>query len=499
GVFDKERFIDLLAHFQAYEVKEGAAKAKKLAGYHQFHAVRKAVQHTIRAANHDGDRKAGVIWHTQGSGKSFTMALYASRLERAPELGNPTVVVVTDRNDLDDQLFDTFQEHPDLFVSKPEPAEDRADLREKLKRVSGGIVFTTMQRFALLDDEKEYPQLTDRRNVIVIADEAHRTQYGFGSKVSVNKDGAKLASGGYAQHLRNALPFATFIGFTGTPVETKDRNTRAVFGDEIDTYDLAQAVADNATVPIYYTARLPQLRFDDELKAVLDETVDDLLVEQDVPDQENTKSRWSRLEAVAGAPERLQRVATDIVEHFEARREAMGGGKAMVVAMSRRVCVALHDAIGKLRPEWVSGDDKQGLIKVVMTGSAGDPEEFRPHIRKKSQLEELARQFKKPETTFSLAIVRDMWLTGFDAPCLHTLYVDKPMRGHGLMQAIARVNRVFGEKPGGLVVDYLGIGAELKAALAAYSQGDRQRAGIDQDAAVRELLRALEAIVDLLN
>lgn len=499
GVFDRARFLDLACFGQAYEVKDGAAKAKKLAGYHQFHAVRKALAKTIEAAAPSGDRKAGVVWHTQGSGKSFTMALYASRLERAQALDNPTIIVVTDRNDLDGQLFDTFSAHPDLFVSAPEPVETREELREKLVRASGGILFTTMQKFALLGEESAFPKLSERRNIIVIADEAHRTQYGFSSRVSVRGNTVTLQSGGYAQHLRDALPGATFIGFTGTPVESHDRNTRAVFGDEIDTYDIARAVHDGATVPIYYTARLAQLSFDDEVKKTLDANVSDLLEDEEVTERARTESRWSRLEAVVGAPERLNLVAKDIVEHFETRRAAMGGGKAMVVGISRRVCVALFDEIAKLRPDWVAEGDKEGVMKVIMTGSAGDPPDYQPHIRSKARLRAIADHFKEPETTFALAIVRDMWLTGFDAPCLHTLYVDKPMRGHGLMQAIARVNRVFGEKPGGLVVDYLGIGAELKAALAEYSSEDRDNAGVDQQAAVRELLATNEAISDLLN
>lgn len=499
GVFDKAHFVELACFYQAYEITDGAAKAKKLAGYHQFHAVRKALAATTRAASPSGDRKAGVIWHTQGSGKSFTMALFASRLEQAAGLDNPTVVIVTDRNDLDDQLFDTFAAHPDLFVSAPETVENRDDLRAKLVRTSGGIIFTTMQKFALGAGETEFPQLTDRRNVVVIADEAHRTQYGFGSRVSVNDQAASLTSGGFAQHLRNALPNAAFIGFTGTPVETKDRNTPAVFGDYIDTYDIAQAVHDGATVPISYTARLAQLRFSDDEKSRIDAEVDALLEAEDSDDRERSKGRWSRLEALIGAPDRVQLIAKDVVAHFEQRQEAMGGGKAMIVCMSRRICVALYQAIAALRSDWVADDDVQGALKVVMTGAAVDPPEFQPHIRNKKRLRALAEHFKAAESPFKLVIVRDMWLTGFDAPCLHTLYVDKPMRGHGLMQAIARVNRVFGDKPGGLVVDYLGIGAELKAALAAYSARDQDSVGVDQDAAVRELISTYEAIVDFFN
>ncbi|MBI2260288.1 MAG: type I restriction endonuclease subunit R [Caulobacterales bacterium] len=499
GVFDKSRFLELAALGQAYEVKDGAAKAKKVAGYHQFHAVRKAMAATIAASRPTGDRKAGVVWHSTGSGKSFTMALYASRLERAPELENPTVLMVTDRNDLDDQLFDAFSAHPDLFATTPSAVEDRDDLRTALGRASGGIVFTTMQKFGLVAGEASFPELSSRRNIIVVADEAHRTQYGFKSRVTVRGETAALTSGGFAQHIRDALPHATFIGFTGTPVETADRNTRTVFGDQIDTYDIAQSVEDGATVPIYYTARLAQLRLNEEAKAALDEGADTVLETEETTEAEKHKGRWSRLEALVGAQDRVDLIAADIVEHFEQRREAMGGGKAMIVAMSRRIGVALFDAIIALRPDWAGSEDGSGMLKVIMTGSAGDPPEYQPHIRNKGRLRKLADRFKEPSSGFDLVIVRDMWLTGFDAPSLHTLYVDKPMRGHGLIQAISRVNRVFGEKPGGLVVDYLGIGAELKAALTTFSARDQQKAGVDQDTAARLLLAEHEAIIAMLN
>ncbi|WP_029417056.1 type I restriction endonuclease subunit R [Brevundimonas bacteroides] len=499
GVFDKSRFLELAALAQTYEVKDGAAKAKKVAGYHQFHAVRKALAATIAASRPTGDRKAGVVWHSTGSGKSFTMALYASRLERAPDLGNPTVVMVTDRNDLDDQLFDTFCAHPDLFATTPIAVEDRDELRAALGRAAGGIVFTTMQKFGLVAGETSFPELSARRNIIVVADEAHRTQYGFKSRVTVRGETASLTSGGFAQHIRDALPNATFIGFTGTPVETADRNTRTVFGDQIDTYDIAQSVEDGATVPIYYTARLAQLRLHEEAKAALDEGADEVLEAEETTQAEKHKGRWSRLEALVGAQDRIDLIAADIVEHFEQRREGMGGGKAMIVAMSRRICVALFDAVTALRPDWAGNEDGAGMLKVIMTGNAGDPEGYRPHIRNKSRLRKLADRFKDPTSGFDLVIVRDMWLTGFDAPSLHTLYVDKPMRGHGLIQAISRVNRVFGEKPGGLVVDYLGIGAELKAALTTFSARDQEKAGVDQDAAERLLLAEHEAISAMLT
>jgi type I restriction enzyme R subunit len=495
GVFDRSRFLDFAIWFSAYRVENGVARDKKLAGYHQYHAVNKALAATVNAASAGGSHKAGVIWHTQGSGKSLTMAFYVSKLEKHPALKNPTVVVVTDRNDLDEQLFGTFVAHPDLFQVVPEKAESREDLRARLNRASGGIIFTTMQKFApngvLRNDV-----VSDRANVIVIADEAHRTQYGLGAQVD-RKTGQ--INYGLATHLRDTLPNATFIGFTGTPIELSDRNTYQVFGDVIDTYDIAQAVDDGATVPIYYTARLVQLHFDQELREVIDEGSDEILEGEEETEREKQKSKWSRLVAVAGAPDRVKTIAADIVSHFEERRDAMGGGKGMIVAMSRRIAVALYDEIARLRPGWVDADDAKGIVKVVMTGSASDPIEFRPHVRRKSENEKLANRFKDPDDPFSLVIVRDMWLTGFDAPCLHTLYVDKPMHGHGLMQAIARVNRVFGQKPGGLVVDYLGLGAELKQALAAYSQSDRERTAIDQEAAVRLLLAKHEAASDFLS
>jgi type I restriction enzyme, R subunit len=490
GVFHPDRFLDLVVNFGAYEIQDGAARGKKLAGYHQFHAVNKAVRATESAAS-VGSRKAGVVWHTQGSGKSLTMAFYVSKLERSAKLKNPTVIIVTDRNDLDDQLFGTFTEHPDLFRVTPENAEDRDDLRDKLRRGSGGVIFTTMQKFAP-EGEGRNDAISDRDNVIVIADEAHRTQYGLNA--SIDKKTGKTRYG-LAVHLRDLLPNATFIGFTGTPIELVGRDTYNVFGDVIDTYDIAQSVEDGATVPIYYTARLAQLHLDTDARSVLDEGSDDLLEGEEASDRERHKSRWSRLEAIAGAPERVKLIATDLVDHFEQRLDAMGGGKGMIVAMSRRIAVDLYNEIVRLRPDW----DKDGALNIVMTGRADDPAEFRPHVRKKSDNKKLADRFKDPADPFKLVIVRDMWLTGFDAPCLHTLYVDKPMRGHGLMQAIARVNRVFGVKPGGLVVDYMGLGVELQHALAAYSQTDRDQTAKDQDLAVQHLLMQHEAVCDLLE
>jgi len=495
GVFDRRRFLDIAVRFSTYEIENGAPHSKKLAGYHQYHAVNKALGTTLTASSTDGSRKAGVIWHTQGSGKSLTMAFYVSLLERHPALRNPTIVIVTDRNDLDGQLFGTFVSHPDLFQATPENAESRDDLRIRLNRASGGIIFTTIQKFAP-DDVVRNDSISDRSNVIVIADEAHRTQYGLSARVDRRTGQIRH---GLATHLRDTLPNATFIGFTGTPIALTGRDTVQVFGDVVDTYDIAQAVDAHATVPIYYTARLVQLHFDSDVREVVDEGSDELLETEEPHDKERQLSKWSRLAAVAGAPTRVRQIAEDVVRHFEERRDAMGGGKGMIVAMSRKIAVSLYDEMSKLRPEWASDEDGEGAIKVVITGNAADPLEFKPHIRKKSENQKLASRFKNPDDPFSLVIVRDMWLTGFDAPCLHTLYLDKPMHGHGLMQAIARVNRVFGQKPGGLIVDYLGLGAELKQALAAYSQSDREQTAIDQAAAVRLLLAKHEAIGDFLS
>ena len=469
GVFAKDRLLELVRHFVAFE-DDGAAVLKKVAGYHQFHATLKAVETTVRAASPEGDQRAGVVWHTQGSGKSLTMTFFAGKLVLEPELGNPTIVVLTDRNDLDDQLFGVFSRSADLLRQAPVQARDRAHMRELLSVASGGVVFTTIQKFVPDEKGDGFPLLTDRQNVIVIADEAHRSQYDFVD--------------GFARHLRDALPNATFVAFTGTPVELEDRDTRNVFGDYIDVYDIQQAVDDGATVPIYYESRLARLDLKLEEKSKLDKDFEEVTEGEEEPRREKLKSKWAQLEAVVGTEKRLKLIARDIVEHFERRLEAMEG-KAMVVCMSRRICVDLHDQIAHLRPEWE--------IKVVMTGSASDPAEWQRHIRSKSGREELARRFKDPDDVFKLVLVRDMWLTGFDAPSLHTMYVDKPMRGHGLMQAIARVNRVFRDKPGGLVVDYLGIADDLRKALATYVEsGGRDSGALDQGEAVAVMLEKHE-------
>ncbi len=505
GVFDKRRFLDLVRHFVVFE-EEGGKVLKKIAGYHQFHAVNVAVHETVRASStpedydlgetpegymarrrHEGqpgDQRVGVVWHTQGSGKSLTMAFYAGRVIAASAMLNPTIVVITDRNDLDDQLFGTFSRcQEDLLRQAPEQARDREHLRELLQVASGGVVFTTVHKFFPEKKGKKYPLLSERRNIVVIADEAHRSQYDF--------------IDGFARHMRDALPKASFIGFTGTPIEISDKNTRAVFGDYISVYDIRRAVRDRATVPIYYENRLAKIELDENERPSLDEDFEEVTEGEEIEGKEKLKTKWSAIEALVGTEKRIALVAEDLVRHFEGRLEALDG-KAMVVCMSRRICVELYDALVRLRPEWHDADNTKGVLKVVMTGSAADGEAWQPHIRTKARREALANRFRDPDDPFRVVIVRDMWLTGFDAPSLHTMYVDKPMRGHGLMQAIARVNRVFRDKPGGLVVDYLGLAAELKAALRTYTEsGGQGEAKLDQDAAVQvmkekhEVCRAL--------
>jgi type I restriction enzyme R subunit len=493
GVFDRRRFLDLIQYCIVYEDFGGGKLSKKLAGYHQFHAVRVAVKETLRAAKMQietdrakdtrgryeagqkpggklGDRRVGVVWHTQGSGKSLTMAFYAGRIIRQPEMGNPTIVVLTDRNDLDDQLFGTFSRCQDLLRQPPVQAESRADLREKLQVESGGVVFTTIHKFFPEEKGDRYPVLSERRNIVVIADEAHRSQYDF--------------IDGFARHMRDALPKASFIGFTGTPLELTDKNTRAVFGDYISIYDIQRAVEDKATVPIYYESRLAKLELDEAERPKIDPDFEEVTEGEEAERKEKLKRKWAQLEAIVGAQKRLKLVARDLVHHFEARNEALEG-KAMIVCMSRRICVELYREIAALRPEWHHEDDDEGAMKVVMTGAAADPPDWQQHIRNKLRREQLANRFRDPQDYFRMVIVRDMWLTGFDAPSLHTMYVDKPMRSHGLMQAIARVNRVFGDKPGGLVVDYLGLAQELKEALATYTEsGGTGKTAIDQDEVV---------------
>ncbi|MDD3182958.1 MAG: type I restriction endonuclease subunit R [Alphaproteobacteria bacterium] len=495
GVCDQRFFLEILRRFTVFQ-SNGKDVFKIIAGYHQFHAVRHAVDCTLQATASGGDRKVGVIWHTQGSGKSLLMAFYAGAVIASAEMHNPTLVVLTDRNDLDDQLFGTFSLCRDLIRQTPAQADNRDELRKLLSVASGGVIFTTIQKFLPADGEETFPLLTDRKNVIVIADEAHRSQYGF--KAKIDKKTGDMAYG-FAKHLRDALPNASFIGFTGTPIENTDVNTPAVFGDYIDVYDIQRAVEDGATVPIYYESRLAKLQLDDEEVKALDAEVDDLTEDEEANDRERKKSKWSRVEAIVGAETRLKQVAADIIQHFENRLSALDG-KGMIVCMSRRICVALYDEIIKLRPEWHSEDDTLGALKIVMTGNiANDPPEWLKHTGSKARRDLLAKRARNAKDPLKLVIVRDMWLTGFDAPCMHTMYVDKPMHGHGLMQAIARVNRVFRDKPGGLIVDYIGIAHNLKQALSIYSPGDREEVGIDERQAVSEMMRRYEIVRDMFH
>jgi len=482
GMFEKRRLLDFLRYFMVFEDMGKGDPIKKIAGYHQFHAVNKAVQTTIQATRPTGDRRAGVVWHTQGSGKSLTMVFYAGRLVLDPAMQNPTIVVITDRNDLDDQLFGTFSRCSELLRQPPQQAESREHLQMLLRVSSAGIVFTTIQKFMASEDNEP---LSDRHNIVVIADEAHRSQYDF--------------IDGFAKHMRDALPYASFIGFTGTPIAKADANTRSVFGDYISVYDIQRAVDDHATVPIYYEGRLANLELDQNERPKIDPQFEEATENEEVERREKLKSKWAALEAVVGAEKRLKLIARDLVDHFEARLDVMDG-KAMIVCMSRRICVELYKEIVKLRPEWHGADDAHGSLKIVMTGSAADPLEWQPHIRTKKQCEDLAKRFKNAKDPFKIVIVRDMWLTGFDVPCLHTMYLDKYMRDHGLMQAIARVNRVFKDKPGGLVVDYLGVAQELKQALATYTEsGGHGKATIDVEEAVEAFLDKYDACCALFD
>ncbi|HEX2863860.1 MAG TPA: type I restriction endonuclease subunit R [Deinococcales bacterium] len=497
GLFEPSRFVGFLRSFVAFP-SDGAKVSKVIGAYHQVHAALSALEATARASSLGGDRRGGVVWHTQGSGKSLTMAFYAGCLVRDTRLGNPTLVVLTDRNDLDDQLFGTFSRCSALLGQEPARAESRAELRRLLSVRAGGVVFATIQKFAPDAGDEAHPLLTDRENVVVIADEAHRSQYGFAGKVKEAEDGAFLGYG-FAKYLRDALPNATFVGFTGTPVALDDRNTREVFGEYVSVYDIARAVEDGATVPIYYESRLAELALPEDAKPRVDAEFEEVAEDAEETAREAAKRKWAQLEAMVGTPQRLALVAADISQHFAARCEVLDG-KAMIVCMSRRIAVALFEELAKLHPDWVSDDDTQGALKVVMTGSASDPLNYQPHLRSKGRLEALAGRFKNPDDPFRVVIVRDMWLTGFDAPSLSTLYLDKPMRGHTLMQAIARVNRVFKDKPGGLVVDYLGLADELRAAMATYTAGGGQgRPTLDQGEAARLVLEKLDVLRAMLH
>jgi type I restriction enzyme R subunit len=486
GMFAKDRMLDIVRNFIVFE-REGQTDesiVKKLAGYHQYWAVNKALTTTAKAMN--GDHKIGVVWHTQGSGKSLTMAFLAGKLvlDDSQQYNNPTIVVVTDRNDLDDQLFNTFSGCKDLLRQTPKQAESRNNLQELLKVESGGVIFTTNAKF-FPEDGKDYPLLSDRKNIIVVADEAHRSQYNF--------------MDGFARHIRDALPNANFIGFTGTPIEHEDKNTPAVFGDYIDVYDIEQSVEDKSTVPIYYESRLIDLEIDDEMRATIDRDFDELTEGEELSRQEELKTKWAQAEAIVGNEKRIKRIAEDIIEHLENRFSVMDG-KGMVVTMSRRIAVELHNAIVEIRPEWFSSNDKEGFVKVVMSGSATDPVEWQQHIRNKEKRRELAEHMKKAGSPLKLVIVCDMWLTGFDVPSLHTMYMDKPIKGHNLMQAIARINRVYKDKPGGLVVDYLGIAAALRSALSDYTvSGGKGRPTLDQAEAVALMKQKYEVVCDLFH
>ncbi|TXR36968.1 type I restriction endonuclease subunit R [Ectopseudomonas mendocina] len=502
GVLQPALLLDYLRYFVLFE--DDGRLVKKIAGYHQFHAVRAAIQQVVSASRPGGTHKGGVVWHTQGSGKSITMTCFAARVMQEAAMENPTIVVITDRNDLDGQLFGVFSLSQDLLREQPVQVATRGDLREKLaNRPSGGIVFATIQKFMPGEDEDTFPVLSERSNIVVVADEAHRTQYGFSASLKVPDLKVAEASAryqvGYAQHLRDALPNATFVAFTGTPVSSEDRDTRAVFGDYIHVYDMQQAKEDGATVAIYYESRLAKLSLKDTELAHIDEEVDELAEDEEEDQQSRLKSRWAALEKVVGAEPRIKSVAADLVAHFEERNQAQSG-KAMFVAMSREICVHLYDAIIALRPEWHDEDPEKGAVKIVMTGSASDKALLRPHIYPNQVKKRLEKRFKDPKDPLQLVIVRDMWLTGFDAPCVHTLYVDKPMKGHNLMQAIARVNRVFKDKQGGLVVDYIGIANELKAALKEYTASKgRGRPTVDAHEAYAVLEEKLDVLRGLLH
>lgn len=482
GMLRKENLLDIIRYFIVFE-KTKDKTIKKIAAYHQYYAVNKAIATTVKASGAGGDKRAGVIWHTQGSGKSLSMVFYTGKMVVEEAMNNPTIVVLTDRNDLDDQLFGTFCDCQQILRQEPKQATDRNSLRQLLSVASGGIVFTTIQKFLPEEKGDTFPMLTDRRNVVVVADEAHRSQYDF--------------IDGFARHMRDALPNASFIGFTGTPIEKQDASTQAVFGDYIDVYDIEQAVKDGATVRIYYESRLAEIKLSDADKAVMDQQVEEITEDDELTDKQKRFAKWASKEAVVGSAMRLQQIAKDMVAHFEERTKG-SEGKAMFVAMSRRIAVDLHDEIVKLRPQWYSKNDDKGVIKVIMTGSSADGPEWAEHIRNKKKRTDIGNRLKDPNDELKIVIVRDMWLTGFDAPVLHTLYIDKPMSGHNLMQAIARINRVFGDKQGGLVVDYIGIAQDLKKALAVYTESKgRGKLTHDIDEAAAKMQELYEIVVDM--
>lgn len=494
GMLNPDNLLDLARHFVVFEVdkdkKDGTVKiSKKISQYQQYNAVNKAIASTVNATKKD--HKAGIVWHTQGSGKSLTMVFYTGKLVVEPELENPTVIVLNDRNDLDDQLYGTFSRCQEVLRQEPVQAETREKLKELLQVSSGGIVFTTIQKF-FPETGREYPLLSERKNIIIIADEAHRSQYGFGLKIPKNAD-KMLLKYGYAKYVRDAAPNATFIGFTGTPIEKVDRSTPAVFGKIVDAYDVQQAVEDGSTVRIFYESRLAKLELKPEERPHINEEFEEVTEGEEIEGKEYLKTKWSRLEKVVGSEERIRRIAKDVVEHWENRLGILDG-KAMIVCMSRRICIDIHNEIKKLRPEWYHEKDEKGIMKVVITGSAADGPAWQEHIRNKDRRRALGERMKDPSDSMRIAIVRDMWLTGFDAQSLNTMYLDKPMVGHTLMQAIARVNRVFKDKPGGLIVDYIGIAYDLKKALAEYTEGDKKETGIPQEIAVAKMLEKYEIV-----
>lgn len=514
GMLNPNTLLDLVRNFIVFEkskkedAKTGLTQietVKKLAAYHQYYAVNKAVQTTIIASAANGNKKAGVVWHTQGSGKSLSMVFYSGKLITAPEMKNPTILVITDRNDLDDQLFDTFANSKQLLRQEPVQAKDREHLKELLKVASGGIVFATIQKFLPEDQKSIYEELSTRSNIVVMADEAHRTQYGFEASILDVKDktsseiiGKRIAHG-FAHYMRQALPDATYIGFTGTPIEGTDVNTPQVFGQYVDVYDISQAVTDGATVRIYYESRLAKVNLDEDGKRLIEEFDTDIEQDEEITEQQKAKAKWTKLEAIVGNVDRIRNLAKDIVNHFEQRQKVFDG-KAMVVAMSRRIAADLYKEITALRPEWHNDDLSKGVVKVVMTSTSSDGPEMQKHNTSKLQRKNLADRMKDPADPLRLVIVRDMWLTGFDAPCLHTLYIDKPMRGHNLMQAIARVNRVYKDKPGGLIVDYLGIATDLKKALSFYSDaGGKGEPTLDLNKAIELMNEKFEVVQQFFN
>ncbi|TYB30552.1 MAG: type I restriction endonuclease subunit R [Candidatus Mcinerneyibacterium aminivorans] len=491
GIFKKTRFLEIIKYFSFFQNHKNLNKI--LAAYHQYHAVKKAVARTHLAIQNQADNRIGIVWHTTGSGKSISMVFYAGKLVLS--LNNPTIVIITDRNDLDKQLFETFSKSKGLLRQNPKQAKSREHLKKLLSVTSGGIIFTTIQKFEKNEND---PVLTDRENVVVIADEAHRSQYGFDAEVKEKNNGEIDLVYGYAKYMRDALPNASFIGFTGTPIEKKDKSTPAIFGDYIDIYDMTRSIKDEMTVPIYYESRIIDVRLPKEEKRKIDKKIGELSSENNIYEVEKYKNKYSRLEAVVGADNRLEKVANEVIEHFKKRQEAIKG-KAMIVTISREVGVKLYNKITSIKPEWHSESDEEGQIKLVMSGSAEDPEDWQIHIRNKSKRKKIEKRFKDPEDNLKMVIVCDMWLTGFDVPPLHTMYVDKPLKGHNVIQAISRVNRVYKDKPGGLVVDLIGIADSLKKALSEYTESDRKNTGIDNQEALNELIKEYEIVKGILH